>query len=335
MSFLPDEIPLIVLVLMVWFFVSLLLAPLEALGWWAGWFEGDEEEAESDAINPEEKRQQPENTEAYLVYLTGISGVSGDTLLEEEAAFLERLDEALPNVIVIKDVYPYSVRNRALTGQRVFAWFWRFALQMKLSGKPRQRIIGLLINLRNAFQVMVSADRRYGPIYNTSFASLIAQSLSQHGYERGSGMPIYLLGYSGGGQMAVGTVPYLKKLCVAPVTVVSLGGTISGDPGVIEVERLYHLYGKRDGVQRLGWLLSPSRWQVGEAQFLPLSRWNQAYRAGKMEFIQVGDMKHNGKQGYLDDVHHADGSNRSNVETVVDTITEIVMQNTTPPDQAA
>lgn len=319
----PSEATLILTVLLLWFLVSLMLAPLEALGWWAGWF--DIEEDITPEAEPEDKPQQPDNVQAYIVYLTGISGVSGDVLLPEEEAFLERLDAALPNGVVVKDVYPYSVRNQALTGQRVFAWFWRFALQMKLSDKPRRRFIGLLINMRNAFQVMVSADRRYGPIYSTGFARLIARTLLQHGYQRGSEMPVYLLGYSGGGQIALGVVPYLKQMIHAPITVVSLGGVVGGDPGIMAAEHLYHLYGKRDGVQRLGWLLSPSRWRIGELPVLPLSRWNQARRANKIDFIYTGDMRHNGSQGYLDDAHSSSDDGLVNVEVVVGKIARLVI----------
>lgn len=292
------ELPLIVTMLLLWLLVALVLAPLEALGWWAGWFEGDE--AANPELEPANKPVEKAHVGGYLVFLTGISGVSGEDYLPEEADLLDRLDAAMDDITVVKDVYPYSVRNQALTGQRVFASFWRFALRMKLSGQPLQRFIGFLINLRNAFQVMVSADRRYGPIYNTGTARLIVQSLLRHGYKRGSGMPITLLAYSGGGQIAVGAAPYLKTMTGAPVTVVSLGGAISGEPGVQALERLHHLYGRKDSVQKLGWILSPSRWHIGSVFLLPRSRWNQARQAGKMDFIYMGDIKHSGRGGYLD-----------------------------------
>ncbi|MEM6283561.1 MAG: hypothetical protein AAF787_15320 [Chloroflexota bacterium] len=320
-----SELPLIFTVAGLALLVGLLLAPLETLGWWAGWIEGDETDRPMD--EPADKPPVPDNIRGYIVYLTGISGVSGDVFLPEEERFLERLDASLDDYVVVKDVYPYSVRNEALTGQRVFARVWRFALNMKLSGKGLQRWLGFLINLRNVFQVMVSADRRYGPLYNTGFARLIVRSLLHHGYERSSGMPVYLLGYSGGGQIAIGSVPYLKNMLRAPVTVVSLGGAMGADPGAEDVEHIYHLYGKRDGVQRLGWILSPSRWHIGRWDILPLSRWNHARREGKMTFLFMGDMRHNGKEGYLDNEHSATGDGRSNLTVTVERIVGIVREH--------
>jgi hypothetical protein len=308
-------------VLLIWLVIAMLLAPLEALGWWAGWFEGDEDL--SPEPEPGDRPVEKDFVQGYLVFLTGISGVSGDVFLEEEEDLLERVDSALGDIVVVKDVYPYSVTNTALTGQRVFARFWRFAQQMKLSGKPRRALIGFLINIRNGFQVAVSADRRYGPIYNTGSARMIERALLRNGYKRGSGMPVTLLGYSGGGQIAVGAVPYLKKLLDAPVVVISLGGVISADPGVLEVERLYHLYGSRDGVQRIGWIMSPSRWHIGEVNILPLSRWNRARREGRIRFIQMGNMKHNGEQGYLSTTQRTSDGN-TYIEATVAQIVDLI-----------
>ncbi|MEL7234842.1 MAG: hypothetical protein AAFV33_26140 [Chloroflexota bacterium] len=325
MNAILNELPLLFTVMGLALLIGLLLAPLETLGWWAGWIEGDE--TDKPMAEPDNKPTEPDNIRGYIVYLTGISGVSGDVFLPEEARFLERMDDALDDYVVVKDVYPYSVRNEALTGQRVFARVWRFALNMKLSGRGVLRSPGFLINLRNLFQVMVSADRRYGPLYNTGFARLIVRTLLHYGYERGSGMPVYLLGYSGGGQIAIGSVPYLKNMLRAPVTVVSLGGALGADPGALDVEHIYHLYGKRDGVQRLAWILSPSRWHLGRWEILPFSRWNQARRQGKMTFLYMGDMRHNGKEGYLDDEHSATGDGRSNMVVTLERITSIVREH--------
>ena len=322
-----SEYPLVLGVLLLWLVFSLLLAPLEALGWWAGWIEGDEESEPE--VEPPDKPAPPENVQAYVVYLTGISGVSGEDFLPEEVRFLNELDIALPQSVVVKDLYPYSPANRALTGQRTFARFWRFAQQMKMGGRPLQRFIGFLINIRNLFQVMVSADRRYGPIYNSIFARAITQALLRHGYERGSGTPVYVLGYSGGGQMAVGSAQYLKKMVNAPVSVISLGGALSGDPGVMELEHLYHLYGKRDGVQQLAYIMSPSRWHIGRLGLLPQARWHQARQGGRMSFIYVGDMRHNGQEGYLDPEYKAADADAPNLTVVVDIISRLVHGNPT------
>ena len=141
----------------------------------------------------------------------------------------KRCASVLPDSEVL-EVFPYSVQNRALTGQRFFAWFWRFALKLKLS---RVAFAGFIINLRNAFQVAVSADRRYGPIYNQGMAETLHSALRGHGYSVGSGVPVTIVGYSGGGQVAVGAAAYLKEIIHAPVTVVSLGGIMASDEGLL------------------------------------------------------------------------------------------------------
>ena len=57
-----------------------LLAPMESLGWWAGW------SGESHLPLPEAGVAQPKRV---LVYLSGIGSISGDELLAEEALFLD------------------------------------------------------------------------------------------------------------------------------------------------------------------------------------------------------------------------------------------------------
>lgn len=71
------------------------------------------------------------------------------------------------------------------------------------------------------------------------------------GYQPGSGALITLIGYSGGGQISLGAVPYLKKVLAAPIEVISLAGVISGNNEVAQVEHFYHLVGQKDWVARL------------------------------------------------------------------------------------
>ena len=66
--------------------------------------------------------------------------------------------------------------NRALTGQRTFARIWRWILARKIAGR---KLVGFLINVRNLWQVVVSADRRYGPMYNEGSAELFLAGLAR------------------------------------------------------------------------------------------------------------------------------------------------------------
>ncbi|MEZ4716148.1 MAG: hypothetical protein R2851_08675 [Caldilineaceae bacterium] len=59
----------------------------------------------------------------------------------------------------------------------------------------------MIINVRNAFQVWVSVDHRYGPIYNQATAEVILHALLRYDYpmERDD-VPVFVIGYSGAGQ---------------------------------------------------------------------------------------------------------------------------------------
>ncbi len=295
-------------ILLLGFLVAGALSPFEALGWWAGWY-GRERR---NLAHPEAPGASP--AKGFVVFLSGIHSVSEETFSRREKTLLHALRQALPDAQIL-EIFPYSVENRALTGQRFFAWFWRIALRLKLS---RLAIAGFIINLRNLFQVAVSADRRYGPIYNQGTAETIVQALRRHGYPQGGGLPVTLIGYSGGGQIAVGAASYLKDILGAPITVVALGGIMASDPGLLSLERLYHLVGARDQVQRLGTLLFPGRWRV-----LPYSSWNQAKAKGVIREVSLGPVDHTGRGGYLDaEQRLSDG--RSHLEQTVEVLKSIV-----------
>lgn len=293
-----DTLKAIGLLTLLWLVISALTAPLEALGWWAGWFgEGIDEKL----VSPkEEKRERPERNrlrrqaDYFIVFLTGIAGVRSELYLPEERALLARLTGQLPEAIIVDTIFPYSVTNRALTSQRLFAWFWRYAFRQK----EHRRRIGFLINIRNLFQVLVSADHRFGPIYNQGTAETIIKALNRHGYPPGSGTPVILIGYSGGGQIALGAAGYLDRQLAAPIRVISLGGVMCSDPGLQHVEHLYHIRGQRDGIQRLGRILFPGRWPLMANSF-----WNQAWAGGKISLVDMGAMGHHGPGGYLDEAN--------------------------------
>jgi hypothetical protein len=294
------------------------LAPFEALGWWAGWF-GDELPADDP-----EPAAEGVDTRHWLVFLTGIHSVSDETIAGRDRNLLAGLKDALPGVKLI-EVFPYSASNRPLTGGRLLARFWRWALRMKLSQKNLAQLGGMFINLRNVWQVAVAADRRYGPIYNEGTARTIRRALQQAGYRAGSGTPVTLIGYSGGGEIAAGASACLKALLAAPVRVISLGGVMSSQARLTEIDGLCHLHGTHDHVHQLGILLFPGRWKV-----FPHSAWNQAQRRGIIRQIHMGAVGHTGAGGYLDSrALLPDG--RSYLQQTIDVIRELI-HSSTPPD---
>jgi hypothetical protein len=224
----------------------------------------------------------------------------------------------LADAKVITDVYPYSVTNNGLTGQRQLAWLWRRIEKMRL--KNPNSVLSLFINLRNALQMFVSADRRYGPIYNLGIANEIYRVLREQGYRPENKRPIVLLGWSGGGQISIGAAGYLAAL-PSPLYVISLGGMLSDDPGLEKLTHLWHLYGVADPLQALGGVLYAGRWPL-----MPNSPWNDAMANGRIDIICLGSYTHNGKGNYFDMETKLpnDARGRSHGEKTLDTIVHIL-----------
>jgi hypothetical protein len=279
--------------------LSLAMAPMESLGWWAGWL-GPERSAgavhppaEADAAGPSPK--------CFLVFLSGIGSISGDELLPQESAFLDRLAALLPEVRIVRDVFPYAPSGRQLlTGQRVFSWLWRRVLAWRLNGT---RLLPAILNLRNLFQVLVSADHRYGPLYSFGIARVVRERLEAHGYAAGSGVPVVLVGSSGGGQISVGAATYIGAEIGADLSIVTFGGVMSSDRGIEDVARLASLYGTDDRVYKLGRAAFPGRWPIAPSSF-----WNTARTERRLTERVIGPMGHSGRGGYLDPAPRAGGS---------------------------
>lgn len=128
-----------------------------------------------------------------------------------------------------------------------------------------------------------------------------------------------LVGYSGGGQIALGAATFLRPLLKAPLRVISIGGVLSDDIGLGQVTRLYHLYGERDSLQGVGALLYAGRWP-----WFPHSLWNRTHRAGRIRFVSLGPVPHNGPHNYFSwTARNRDG--RSHAVTTIDAIGDILM----------
>ncbi len=282
----------IVLTALVFLIIGGLLAPIEALSWWAK--SGPQSLAQVEQVKqlrPDPSRaKEAEDSKSFMVYISGIGVLAGDYLPPVELPMVQTLFDRLGRTTIITDVYPYSPDNVGLTQDRRTAWIWRRLARLK---GTRGAGIAFLINIRNALQLMVSLDRRYGPVYNSGVALEIMKSLVNHGYDINHPKPVVLLGWSGGGQIAVAASWYLSALGV-PCYVLSMAGILSSDPGLERVEHLWHLYGSKDRVHRSARFYFPERWKI-----FPNSAWNRALRAGKMSFIELGPAAHKGPQGYF------------------------------------
>jgi predicted Abi (CAAX) family protease len=300
-----------------------LLAPLEALGWWAGWY-GDEVDTREgsnilstlDQTTPGQRNAASDRPSRYVVYLDGV-GRSGKAYTPDIVDFLQALQPVLPkDMELLQGLMLYSVFNQGLDEGRPLAWVWRLADKMRWENPTA--LLGLMVNVRNAWVVAVSADKRYGPLYSQGIAQVVYNGLIQHGYRPGDGTPITLIGYSGGAQMSVATAPYLKRALGADIEVISLGGVMSANNQFLKLEHLYHLVGDRDGVSGLGPILFP-----GRRKWFPLSYWNRALRKGKISEISLGPVGHQVPGGIMDsNVFLPDG--QSNLQHTIAVILSIL-----------
>ena len=270
--------------------VAGLVAPLQALGWWAGWY-GDQI-----APPPASQGKGPRarsSVSRYVVYLDGI-GQSSSKYTPDVETFLDALAPRLPKgTRLVRGLMVYSVLNRPLDDDVVWAYFWKFVDKLRFANPAS--LLGMFVNLRNVLIVGVSADSRYGPIYNYGIARLLNDGLLANGYQPRSGVPVTLIGYSGGGQMSVAAVSFLRRALDAPVDVISLGGVMTGSAKFLDLEHLYHLVGDKDPVEPIGPLMFWSRWKI-----FPLSNWNRAMRLGRISCRSLGPVAHQVPGGMFD-----------------------------------
>ena len=250
-----------------------------------------------------------------MVYLSGIGAIDGKSVPPEELPLIEALAERLPGTCVIHDVFPYSVANRGLTGQRPAAFLFRWIEKLRL--KNPESLAGMLVNARNAMQLFVCADRRYGPAYNVGTAQEVVRALRRNGYQMDSGKPVTLIGWSGGAQIALGAAWYLG-MGRMPIQVVSIGGMLADDYGLDRVQHLWHLRGTKDPLEKLGGILFAGRWP--HAAFSP---WTSALKDGRIDLIDLGPMQHNVTAHYFDPNTFApDG--RSYLQVTIDAVVAVL-----------
>ena len=290
------------------------LAPMESLRWWTRRRDTPTLATLTHDVDDDGGAPGASSARLFVVYLSGIGTVDGLSGSRRERAVLDALADRLPDAVVAADVFPYAVDNRGLT-QRATTWFW--GRLHRWQRVPLASWASKLINVRNALRVLVSADPRYGPTFSLAVAQEITGSLSRHGYDWGVRPPVAVIGYSGGGQIALGASWYLAALGI-PTSVVSIGGVLSGDPALNRLDHLWHFYGRRDRLQLLGAIMFPSRWGLS-----PLSAWNRATREGRITRRRIGPMRHMGNGDYFDrHSRTSDGTSYRNL--TVDALTEVL-----------
>jgi hypothetical protein len=315
MDWLIDNLMFLVGIALVALLVMALLAPLDSLGWWAGWRTRKSEQQAAPRRDPD--AIQPAEAERYVVYLSGIGKASGRWSFPEEVDFIARLKAELPGTVVVDDVFPYGTTFRGLEEERFFNVLWGF-VNKTLLRRPTATV-GWLVNIRNIFQVAVSVDHRYGPFYNLGAAETVLEALQAHGYRVGSGCPVVMIGYSGGAQVSIGAATYLAQMLAAPIQVITIGGVMSADPGCVWVQHLHYLYGADDAMDRIGKIAFAGRWPV-----MKQSPWNRMLGEEKITFTPMGPMAHNGPLGYFSSEPLPNG--RPRVEETVSVVRQAILR---------
>jgi hypothetical protein len=177
---------------------------------WEGWIGGLPEPSRLFATSPPNGACAPRR---YVVYLDGIHQRANDHP-PRITTFLRRLARALgPDTLLVEAIEAYTVLPVGLAEEPGSAWFWRRLLQLQ-EQHPNgvvQVLAGMLVQANNVIKVAISSDRRYGPILNVELALKVADQLAAAGFHPSSGATITLLGYSGGGEMAMGMADDLRR----------------------------------------------------------------------------------------------------------------------------
>lgn len=241
-------------------------------------------------------RDRPPSTKSsidcYIVFLPGVGEFSSDQLAPAEHWFLDRLAKQHPNCVTVRDVFPYSAANKDLTGERLLAPLWRKAE----GAKGWMKNADILIKIRNLWRFAISADDRYGPVYNRGIADSVVDRMNAvHPLPRAQQpLKLVLIGTSGGAQVALGAASYLKQQLNAHIVVISAGGVFDGANGFDAVSHVYHLQGERDWIEDISRFVFASRWH-----WIVGSPFNQARQRGCYTSLSSGPHTHDGPEGYF------------------------------------
>ncbi|WP_327690616.1 hypothetical protein OG870_03995 [Streptomyces sp. NBC_00461] len=278
-----------------------LLARYEVLAYAAGWRAPVSELPEG---VPYARGAAPDSPpDAYLVYLDGI-GKRRVRDSRDGGQLVRALIAGAPELRVLGQVQPYSPLADPLADRPVWAWL--------------RRHIGLLLFLHNVVQTFVAADHRYRPLYNRAVGSQIATQLRLAGYRPDSGVPVVLLSYSGGAQVATGAVAELHTQLGCPLLLITLGGFHNGANDLTHAEHLYQLTSANDQIERVGTWIFPQRWRLFRR-----SGWNRARRAGKITEHRLDPATHFGPGSYISPTAQLpDG--RSHLDRTADTVIAVI-----------
>jgi hypothetical protein len=268
------------------------LAPVGTLIWWLDQSaENLGLKQQSATVLPADRSTSPAGIDCYIIFLPGVGDFSANQLTTGEEFFLNHLVEQHPNCVVVSDVFPYSLTYAGLGGEQVLAPLWRAAE----AAKGWLNAADVLIKIRNLWRFAISADERYGSIYNRGIANtIIARMNAVYPIANVHPLKLILIGTSGGVQVALGAATYLDQWLDSQLIVVSIGGDFDGNTGFAAVDQMYHLHGRQDWIEDLSRVLFASRWP-----WTINSPFNQAQRQGRYSVYNTGPHAHSGEKGYF------------------------------------
>ena len=229
-----------------------------------------------------------------LIYFDGIHQLD-QSHPPRIAHFLGLLESRLPpDSLLIKSLSSYANENTSLevdpAAGRVLRVLNRWSARWRDAWKSLA--LEIIIQVNNVIKVGIVSDSRYGPIVKYQQALKVYQLLAERvDVSTLAHSKIVLLGYSGGGQMALGSAAYLAKMCQANVSVCTLCGVYSGNQDLTSLSTIVSIQGSRDPVAGLCRYLFPRRFMVS------FSQWTRAENSGRVATISVPDMTHNGVMG--------------------------------------
>ena len=251
--------------------------------------------------------------DAYLVYLDGI-GKRRFRDSHDGGRLVKAVIAGAPELRVLAQVLPYSPLADPLADRPVWTRLRRHA--------------GLLLFLHNVMQIFVAADSRYRPSYNRAFGTQIATQLRLAGYRPDAAVPVVLLSYSGGAQLATGAVDELHTQLRCTLLLITLGGFHNGANDITHARHLHQLTSANDRIERIGTWIFPQRWRL-----VRRSGWNRARHAGKVTVHRLDPATHVGPRSYISpEARLPDG--RSRLDRTADTAISLIRAELNRPEIA-
>lgn len=257
---------------------------------WEGWMEGL---PDPNHLFPDDPEGECDHRH-FVVYLDGIHQ-SEESHPPRVSDFLQTLEQAIDqDALLVKGIEAYTITPVGLRSTPLAQWFWHrlFALQEHHPNGWVRFLCAFCVQANNVIKVGISSDRRYGPVMNYELSLKIARRLARLGFHPSRAARVVLVGYSGGGEMAIGTAAMLQRLCRVPVQVITVCGVFSGNGDLESVDHVAMVVGAKDPVAAFGRIAYP-----GRSPLLPLSNWNRWLAHGRLHRYEIPAMNHNGNAG--------------------------------------